>query len=148
MRGRERNVELVGLGLPLQGSGWTENSMHMWRRVCEGRHCVRVAPPNLIKKKLIVHVFDHIPWSVINGTIKISEMQCLINLKTTQLYWREGRELCMPMKEIKRNYVSSTFIHLIWNLVFLPLLRKIRQNLGGVGGEKEMTCVWAKGYIE
>lgn len=43
-RKRERNVELVGLGLPLQGSGWTEYSMHMWRRVCERTHCVRVAP--------------------------------------------------------------------------------------------------------
>lgn len=43
----ETEVELVGLGLPLQGPGWTEYARVrecVGVQVKRGRHCVHVAP--------------------------------------------------------------------------------------------------------
>ena len=43
----ETEVELVGLGLPLQGPGWTEYARvrgYVGVQVKRGRHCVHVAP--------------------------------------------------------------------------------------------------------
>lgn len=96
-RKRERSVELVGLGLPLQGSEWTEYSMHMWRRVCERRHCVRVAPEPLKKKKkkflcmFLVTLLGLLSYRVIK--ITISERKYAITFKTRQHHLRKGSKV-------------------------------------------------------
>lgn len=69
----ETEVELVGLGLPLQGPGWTEYARvrgYVGVQVKRGRHCVHVAPLDILEKA-IVHVFGHLQylWSVINGLV-------------------------------------------------------------------------------
>lgn len=54
----ETEVEIVGLGLPLQGPGWTENARvlgggHVGVQVRRGRHCVHLGPSNVLEKVLV-----------------------------------------------------------------------------------------------
>lgn len=45
-------MELVGLGLPLQGPGWTEYARvrgYVGVQVKRGTHCVHVAPSDVLK---------------------------------------------------------------------------------------------------
>lgn len=54
-------MELVGLGLPLQGPGWIEYACvrgYAGVQVKRGTHCVHVAPPD-IQKIAVVLVFGH-----------------------------------------------------------------------------------------
>lgn len=67
----ETKVELVGLGLPLQGPGWTEYARvrgHVGVQVKRGRQCVNVASLDILETA-VVHVLGHLKhlWSVING---------------------------------------------------------------------------------
>lgn len=58
-------MELVGLGLPLQGPGWTEYARvrgYVGVQVKRGRHCV---PPLDVLEIAIVHVFWTPPASLV-----------------------------------------------------------------------------------
>ncbi len=69
-------MELVGLGLPLQGPGWTEYARvreYVGVQVKKRRHCVHVAPLVLLEMA-VVHVCGHLQhlWSVINSLVLIT----------------------------------------------------------------------------
>lgn len=81
-------MELVGLGLPLQGPGWTEYARvrgYVGVQVKRGTHCVHVAPPDLLKIA-VVHVFEHLRhfWYVID--CQVSVVFTLLNNCETKVY--------------------------------------------------------------
>lgn len=58
----ETEVELVGLGLPLQGPGWTEYASvrgYVGVQVKSRTHCVHVAP-SVTLETAVVHVLGHL----------------------------------------------------------------------------------------
>lgn len=68
-------MELVGLGLPLQGPGWTEYARvrgYVGVQVKRGTHCVHVAPSDMLKIA-VVHVLGHLQhfWCVIDCQVSV-----------------------------------------------------------------------------
>lgn len=68
-------MELVGLGLPLQGPGWIEYARvreYVGVQVKRGGHCVHVAPLDILEIA-IVHVLGHLQhlWSGLNHVLPL-----------------------------------------------------------------------------
>lgn len=82
-------MALVGLGLPLQGPGWTEYACvkgYVGVQVKRGRHYVHIAPLDRLERA-VVHVFGHLQhlWFVINSLVPTT-LTLLKTLLDTMLF--------------------------------------------------------------